>query len=171
MAASLSKSDPSAAGIWQKALDSITPEKAKSPADALKRRLARNRFVRGLRDADPSMIKHAIPEIKDRPLGNKAVLIPGEHINRFGEKLVRGMVYVSEHRYIEPEQEVAVSLLQRGDDAEVLQLLQQFGEIYEREPGIRVRKAVAHDAKTNAIFVFDIWDQFRLYGYVMDRDL
>ena len=42
--------------------------------------------------------------------------------------------------------------------------------MYERGPGIRIRKVVAHEAQTNALFVFDIWDQFRFHGAVMEKE-
>jgi hypothetical protein len=83
---------------------------------------------------------------------------------------VRGVVYLTEQRYIEPDQEITVTLLRPEHENDVLQILEQFGELYERGPGIRIRKVVARDAKANAIFVFDIWDQFRFYGSVMDRE-
>lgn len=170
LAACLDPKAAASAGIWKRALDSLNPDKARNPIDAHKRRLARQRFVRSLRKAEPEKYKnHLLPEIRDRPMGNVALHVSGAHIKRFAEKLVRGTVYITERRYIDTDQEINVSLLQREGEGEILKLLEQFGELHERGPGIRIRKAVAHDAKTNALFVFDIWDQFRFYGYVMDR--
>lgn len=160
-----------AAGIWAKALDSINPSKARSPLDALKRKNARNRFFKRIRKADPTWANSAIPEIHaDRPKGNLALLVPVQETHKFIEKLVRGAIFLTEQRYVERSQEITVSLLRSEDSQPIVKLLEQFGELYERGPGIRIRKAVAQDARTNALFVFDIWDQFRFHGAVMDRD-
>jgi hypothetical protein len=159
-----------AAGIWSRAFDSINPSKARNGLDAIKRKSARSRFLKRVKEADPSWVNSAIPEIHaDRPKGNLALLVPVQDTHKFIEKLVRGTIYLTEQRYIESNQEITVSLLRPEDSQPIVSMLEQFGEFYERGPGIRIRKAVAHDAKTNALFVFDIWDQFRFHGSVMDR--
>jgi len=98
------------------------------------------------------------------------LLVPAKETHRFIEKLVRGTIYLTERRYIGQNQEVTVSLLRPEDSQSIVTLLERFGELHERGPGIRIRKAVAQEARTNALFIFDIWDQFRFHGAVMDRD-
>lgn len=170
-AACLDPKAEAAAGIWARALDSINPAKARDPLDAMKRKNARNRFLKRVREADPSWAHNALPEIHpDRPKGGLALLVPAKETHKFIEKLVRGTIYLTERRYIEQDQEVTVSLLRPEDSQPIVTLLEQFGELHERGPGIRIRKAVAQEASTNALFVFDIWDQFRFHGAVMDRD-
>jgi hypothetical protein len=172
LAACLDQKDPASAGIWQSVLDSFNPERGRSPLDQHKRKMARQRFLRSLMPVKPGMLRHALPEIyPDRPIGTLALQVPGRDVYRLGEKLVRGTIHLTERRYIEADQEITISLLKREDGAEILRLVEQFGELYERGPGIRIRKAVAQDGKMNALFVFDIWGQFRLYGSVMDRNL
>lgn len=166
--------DPNAeasAGIWSKALDSMNPAKARNPLDAMKRKSARSRFLKRIEEADPSWAISALPEIyPNRPKGGLAVLVPAKDTHRFIEKLVRGTVYLTERRYIEEDQEVTISLFRPEDSRPVVTLLEEFGELHERGPGIRIRKAVARGAPTSALFVFDIWNQFRFHGAVMDRD-
>jgi len=82
--------------------------------------------------------------------------------------LIRGTIYLTEQRYVEADQEITVTAGKLEDDLP-LRLLEQFGEVHERGPGIRIRKALAEDGPTNALFLFDIWDQFRFYGSVTDR--
>lgn len=130
----------------------------------------RQRFLKGLRPAKPELMAHVLPEIdKDRPKGTMAFVVPASHIKRFIEKLVRGTIYVTERRYVEEHQEITVSLMRTEDAAPVTQIAEDFGELYERGPGIRIRKAVAEDGRTNALLVFDIWGQYRFHGMVMDR--
>ena len=171
LAACLDPKADAAAGIWAKALDSINPAKARDPLDAIRRKSARNRFLKRIWEADPSWANGALPEIHpDRPKGGLALIVPVEATHKFIAKLVKGTIYLTERRYIEKDQEVTVSLLRPADSQPIVTLLDQFGELHERGPGIRIRKAVAEDARTNALFVFDIWDQFRFHGSVMDRD-
>jgi hypothetical protein len=170
LAACVDPKSEAAAGIWERALDSMNPAKARNPIDAIKRKNARRRFLKRLRQVDPSAVDGVLPEIHaDRPKGNVALLVPAQDTQKFIEKLVRGTVYLTESRYVEQDQELTISLLRPEDGQPIVKLLENFGELYERAPGIRIRKAIAQDARTNALFVFDIWDQFRFHGAVMDR--
>jgi hypothetical protein len=100
-----------------------------------------------------------------QPHGNFAFPVPAEDVHKLIEKLVRGTVYITEGRYIEAHETITVSILKREDEGEVLGLLESFGELHERGPGIRIRKATV-PGFTDALFVFDVWDQFRFYGAV-----
>lgn len=117
------------------------------------------------------MVDSSLPEIySDRPKGALALVVPAKETLRFIEKLVRGTIYLTEQRYIGDNPEITVSLLKPEHGDPIFQLVEEFGELHDRGPGIRIRKAVAQDAKANALFVFDIWDQFRFHGAVMDRE-
>jgi hypothetical protein len=171
LAACVDPKADAAAGIWAKALDSVNPEKARDALDAIKRKSARRNFLSRIKEADPSWSGSALPEIHpNRPKGGLGLLVPVKDIHNFIEKLVRGTVYLTERRYVEEDQEVTVSVLRPEDGDPISTLLEEFGELYEREPGIRIRKAVANDAPANALFIFDIWDQFRFHGAVSDRE-
>jgi len=114
-----------AAGIWGRALDSINPSKARNPLDALKRKSARTRFFKRIRQADPSWANSAIPEIyAGRPKGDMALLVPVQATHKFIEKLVRGTIYLTEQRYIECNQGVTVSLLRPEDSQPIVSLLE-----------------------------------------------
>jgi hypothetical protein len=172
LAACLDPKSEAAAGIWQKVRDSLNPSKGRSPLDKFKRNLARKRFLAGVMPARKELLEHTLPELDpNRPMGNLALRVDGRRLRKFIEKLVRGTIYLTEQRYIEADQEITVSLLRREHEGELIQILEQSGELLERGLGIRIRKAVAHDGVTNALFVFDVWGQFRFYGMVMDRDL
>lgn len=157
-----------AAGLWKKALDSLNPDKGRSPLDKRMRKLTRDRFLKQLRPAENVPMDHVLPETKpDRAKGTIALVVSAKGLHRFVEKLVRGTVFITEQRYIE-NKKIGMAFLRPEDEKDVLQILEQFGELHERGPGIRIRKAYSADAKDNPIFVFDIWDQFRVYAYVED---
>jgi len=150
----------------------MNPAKARDAKDAKRRENVRTRFLSRIRELDASFHAHALPEIhQDRPKGTIGLLVPAKELHRFIEKLVRGSIYITERRYVEEKQEITVSLLRPEDSAPIVSLLEQVGEMYERGLGIRIRKGVAQEAKANAVFVFDIWNQFRFLGAVTDRNL
>lgn len=168
LAACLDPKSEAASGIWAKVLDSLNPDKARDSFDALKRKRARKKFLEHLRPAEAGLLKHALPEIRPRPLGGIALTVPAKGLHRFVEKLVRGTVYLTEKRYIENKR-IGISFLRPEDALDLQQLMEQFGEFHERGPAIRIRKAVAVEAREDPLFVFDIWDQFRVYAYVEDE--
>ncbi len=152
----------SSAGIWRKAYDSISPHKARGPLDAIKRKSASKRFLQRLREVDSSA-PGQLPEIHTRrPRGDLALLVPADDLHRFIEKLIRGTIFLTEGRYIENDQEITVSILGPEDGDPIVALLDRSGELHERGPGIRIRKAAAVDAPTNSLFVFDIWGSVSL---------
>jgi hypothetical protein len=170
-AAGLEHDAPGSAGVLEKAFDSINPNKARNPLDALKRKWARQRFRREFLPARPEMSRDLLHTINRKmPNSMVAMRFPTGHLNRLIEKLVRGTVYLTEQRYIELDQEILIMTSPPPADAAAhFAVIQGFSELHERGPGIRIRKAVSPDAKTDALFVFDIWEQFRFYGAVVAR--
>jgi hypothetical protein len=168
LAACVDPKSEAAVGIWQKALDSINPAKGKSPLDIRMRELTRRKFTKKLRPADGVPMQHVLPELDpNRPKGGLALHVPAQGLRKFVDKLVRGTVWVTERRYIEGK-DVRMSFIRLEDAEEVFQIFERFGELYERGPGIRIRKAVAPELPSEPIFVFDIWNQFRVYAYLQD---
>jgi hypothetical protein len=47
-------------------------------------------------------------------------------------------------------------------------MLEQFGKVHAREPGIIVRCAVACDDLTSSIFQVEIWNRFKIYAAVTE---
>jgi hypothetical protein len=161
-----------AAGVARRAVDAMDPRKARSPFDALRRRMTfrriQKRFVSREFAEDSAAL---LPEINpNRPRGAFGVLIPGKELHRFGEKVLRGMVFMTEGRYVEPSEEATVHIVRPDQLPEALQIVENTGEIFEREPGIRIRKAIANDNPKASAYVIDIWDQFRLYGMVLPKE-
>jgi hypothetical protein len=62
--------------------------------------------------------------------------VPAESFKRITEKIVRGIFYVEEQRFIEPQNKIDFFAL-AGDEAALWErLLGKFGTVYAREPGI-----------------------------------
>jgi hypothetical protein len=67
------------------------------------------------------------------------------------EKIVRGLVYREDGRFIEASSKIATYL--DGPGAEVAKaMIQKAGKDYKREPGLEIRRAMVDGDKQTAIY-------------------
>lgn len=83
-----------------------------------------------------------------------------------GEKLVRGITYVVDGRFIEKDHKVEIFFLTDDAATPIVAQLQRHGTVYEREPGLRITRVVPHDMPTSAQFIIEIWGRLRMYAVV-----
>jgi hypothetical protein len=69
-----------------------------------------------------------------------AVLVPVESFKRITEKIVRGIFYIEEQKFIEQPHKIDFFALAEEDGLFWEQVLDKFGTVYAREPGIVVRR-------------------------------
>jgi hypothetical protein len=162
--------DSASRSIVQTALRSMKPAAARNSRDA-KHRLDRARrvLVEALHGDDiPS---HGIyPGLGDRwreLAGERiAVLVPVESFRLITEKIVRGIFFIEEQKFIEPPNKIDFFALGEEDAVFWEQVLDKFGTVYAREPGIVVRRAVAPDDGVSSLFSIEFWKQFKTYASV-----
>jgi hypothetical protein len=94
------------------------------------------------------------------------VLVPVESFKRITEKIVRGIFYIEEQKFIEQPHKIDFFALAEEDGLFWEQVLDKFGTVYAREPGIVVRRAVAPEDGISALFVITFWQQFKTYASV-----
>jgi hypothetical protein len=94
------------------------------------------------------------------------VLIPKNSVDRLFEKIIRGLVYIEDGRFIEPPHTVDLFPLQEHDATVFTSLLDKFGKVHARGPGIVVRRAVAPEDGLSAIYEITIWGMFQTYATV-----
>jgi hypothetical protein len=94
------------------------------------------------------------------------IRVPAESIRRLSEKIVRGIYYLEDDKFIEPPFTIEFYALTDEGAEPVKDILERFGCIYAREPGIVVRRAVPEDAPMNGIFEIQVWEQFKMYASV-----
>ena len=94
------------------------------------------------------------------------IRVPAASIRRLTEKIVRGIYFIEDEKFIKPP--LAVNFFGLSDEGAepVKDMLDQFGSTYAREPGIIVRRAIPEDAPMNGIFEITIWEQFKMYATV-----
>src|SRR3569832_877942 len=163
----------SSLGITQKVLRSIKPEFAKNERDRLHRQKLREKLIRSLVPKDTVPQGAFFPGFSpsDKKIsGSVGVLIPKAGIEALAEKLVRGISFVIDKRFIEEPYKVDLIVATEHNAEEFTQSIKKFGNDYHRGPGIRISRARATDDIDNAIFDIEIWKRFRFYAAVEKRE-
>jgi hypothetical protein len=93
-----------------------------------------------------------------------------QRVERLFEKIVRGIFYIEDRKFIEPPYAVDLYPLRDEHSWAFTSLLDRFGKTYAREPGIVVRRAVTKEDFTSSIFEIELWGMFRMFAMVMDRE-
>ncbi len=166
----LEPDDPASRSIVQKALRAHRPSAGKNERDRGARAALRKRT---LKEALEGM---AIPEEGifpglgerwDRPQKDQmAMLIPADSFRRLTEKIVRGIFYVLDGKFIEPPFVIEFFALDPSVGKSIREVIDKFGTTYAREPGIVVRRAVAPEDGTTSFFEIEFWRQFKTYASV-----
>jgi hypothetical protein len=102
-------------------------------------------------------------DLNEKPV---ALLIPAESFRRITEKIVRGIFYIEEEKFIEPPYEIDFFALAEEAALSWEQVLDKFGTVYAREPGIFVHRAVPPEDGISALFAINFWQQFKTYASV-----
>jgi hypothetical protein len=165
--------DPASASIVERALRSVKPTAARSPRDA------RHRLGRGQRILAEALHGEQIPDhgifpgLGDRwadiPGERSAILIPKRSFERITEKIVRGIYYIEDGVYIAPPFSISFFALPDGGVPEWNDPLDRWGKIYAREPGVLVRRALAHEDRMSSLFEVTFWTQFKTYATVSQQ--
>src|SRR5262249_41069948 len=100
------------------------------------------------------------------PEQQHVITFSAKNVRRFGEKIVRGIFYIEGSRFIEPPYTVEVHVVHDEHVAEIIGIIDKFGEIHAREPGIVVCRAVSSEDAMSCLFKIEIWQQFKMYATV-----
>jgi hypothetical protein len=162
--------DVASASLVQKALRSLKPALARNPRDAEHRNRKREKILSEARTGE-NIPDHGIyPELNDRwkdvPGERTAILIPVDSFKRMTEKIVRGIFYIEDSKFIEPPYKVNFFALADADAQPIERELDKFGKTYSREPGIAVRRAVVAEDGMSSVFAITFWRQFKTYAVV-----
>ncbi len=158
------------AGIVPKVLRSLKPELAKNERDRRAREAKRTQVLKRLLKGSDIPSKAIYPRFEEKwgrsPEQQIAVPIPKNSVDRLFEKIIRGLVYIEDGRFIEPPYTVDLYPLHEYHATEFTSLLEKFGKVHARGPGIVVRRAVAPEDGLSAIYEITIWGMFQTYATV-----
>lgn len=169
----LDPSDPKSLGIPQKALRAITPQCGEDDRDKAAR-LAKRKEILGDSFTGENVPDHGIyPGFENKWDIPKeqlmAVKIPAESIRRLNEKIVKGIFFLEDKRYVEPPFKISFWAVHESGAQHVKEIIEKYGQEYAREPGILVKRAVVPTDGLSSLYFTEIWGQFRMYSSV-ERD-
>jgi hypothetical protein len=162
-----------ASGVLEKARRAIDPRAAPNERESAVRtaRLAKIMSERLTGDQIPTV--GIYPGFHDRwiqPSSERAALrIPKANFEKLTEKIVRGIFYLSDRRFIEPPYSITFYALPQLP-SELTEVLRQHGQVFAHEPGIRVTRAVAIEDGISSLFEIEIWGTFRMHASVSRVD-
>jgi hypothetical protein len=149
----------------------MRPEAAKNERDRNIRAGLRKRVLSEVLEGDAIPNAGIFPGLGDRwkrPREEQtAVLIPAEFFPRLTEKIVRGIFYVEDGKFIEPPYKVDFFAVDDANARELRETLDRFGQTYAREPGVVVRRAVAAEDGISSLFEIEFWKQFKTYAVIV----
>jgi hypothetical protein len=94
----------------------------------------------------------------------EAIKILVDLFRRVTEKIVRGIFYVADEKFIESP--YTVEFLPPDNVEAIRAALDQFGTSYAREPGVVVRRAVVPEDGISSLFEIEFWGQVKTYAAV-----
>jgi hypothetical protein len=166
----LDPNDPASRSIVQTALRSMNPKAGRNPSDSEHRLKRRQKVLADTLHGADVPTTGIIPGMGNRwnlPAEEQhAVLVPADSFRRITEKIVRGLFYVEDGRFIEPPYRIDFLVLD-GDAPQFWRhVVDRFGNAYARGPGIVVRRAVVPDDNMTSLFEIEFWKQFKTYATV-----
>jgi hypothetical protein len=165
--------NPRSAGIPYKALRALKAEYGKNEKDVNARRMKKEKILKEAKYGDDIPKKGIYPGFEFK--GNKndekiGVLIRKNHLEKIAEKIVRGIAYIVDGKYIEKPYHIDFF-------AHNPTVLKDFlanvhpgpWDVFERPPGFAVLRALAVEDMVSGIYLIDIWGQFYCSAFVNDR--
>jgi hypothetical protein len=164
---------PASRSVVQKALRVHRPSAGKNERDRSARAALRKRTLNEALEGAAIPQEGTYPgmgERWDRPKKDQvAVTIPADSFRRLTEKIVRGIFFVVDRKFIEPPFVVEFFALDPSVGKSIREVIDKFGTTYARQPGIVVRRAVAPEDGISSFFEIEFWGQFKTYASVTRR--
>ncbi len=166
--------DPKNAGIVQKALRAVSAEDGKNERDASAREALRQKILKEVFEGDNIPYQAVYPGFGPQPGVHDevrvAVPVSATSIRRLVEKIVRGITYIEDKKFVESPFAVQQYVLSDESAGPLKAMLDRFGTIYERGPGITVVRAVAPEDQITAMYGIEIWGRFKGYAFLSKDD-
>lgn len=164
--------DPLSAGIAERALRATRASDGRDDRDAQLREARRKKILAQALQGEKIPRQAIYPGFGPLPeqavSDQVAILVSAKAIQRLAEKVVRGLIYLEDGRFVEEPFKIDQYVLDDVGSAPIREALYKFGEIFERGPGIRVTRAVTPEDRVSGFYEVEIWGRFKMYVAVMD---
>ena len=162
-------------GIPDKVLRSLSPEHGKNDDDKRHRKSKRERILREITVFDElpkiGIFPNFGPLNETEYMEYPSVSIYPDELSHFAEKIARGIAFIADGSYIDESYHIELFVLDEQKATEFKTLVDTYGTIYDRRPGMVVKRAIVEKEKVGGIYSIEIWGRFRLYVTVVPKDL
>lgn len=166
--------DPNSAGIVDKVLRAANAREGKDEKDASRREALRQKILKEAHEGDQIPYQAIYPGFGLQPGAHDevpvAIPVSATSIRRLVEKIVRGITYIEDGKFVEKPFAVQHYVLSEESAGPFKALLARLGTLYERGPGITVVRAVAPDDGMTAVYSIQIWGRFRSYAFLSKEE-
>ncbi len=164
---------PNAKGIYEKALRSMDASKGKNMKDCIRRAKKRDRYLGMMLRGDSIPQDGVYPGFEDKwdraPADQIALRIYVHELQRIVEKIIKGVVYIEDHRFLDTSKEIE-HLVVSGEGARPLEeLFNKHGTRHSMEPGIEVLRVIAPEDGISALYKISIWGHWIMYASLFQR--
>lgn len=174
LALCLDPTDPYCAGIVDKGLRAINPSCAKNEKDRRARLAKKKEIFKELFEGEKIPLQAVYPNFgvyQNIPLKEQvAVPINVTSLQRLSEKFVRGIFLIEDQKLIEAPYEISFFVLSDEGAKPIVDMLEKYGTIHAREPGVVVQRAVAPEDAASSFFLIEIWKRFKMYAAVQRKE-
>jgi len=153
-------------GIVTKVLRLLDPRYAKNEKDRRARQAKKDKILRGNQIPRSAIYPGFGGKWNRPPELQQAITIPANSIRRLTEKIVRGIFWLEDDKFLDPPYRVTFYPMEDAQAAPFAALLDKHGKTSAHEPGIIVRRAVAIEDNTSSIFNIEICSTFKMYAVV-----
>jgi len=162
-------------GIPEKVLRSLDPAAGHTERDSKYRAKKREKVISGIKVLNDLPQRGIFPNFGPDPNIKypeyASVLISEEEVSRFAEKITRGIAFVADSSFIEDGYEVKTFVIEEPKAAEIRQLIEEGGIVFERPPGFVVKRRLVENERVGGLYLIEIWSRFRMYVTVAPKDL
>ena len=162
-------------GIPDRVLRSLNPELGRDDRDRKHRQAKREKVLRGIKIFQNLPQQGIFPNFG--PLPNQeykeypSVLLDPEEIQKFAEKIVRGIAYIAGKSFIDETYKIEPFVIDEQKATELKKMVDSTATIFERRPGLLVKRSLVENDKVAGIYFLEIWGRFRMYVIVAPKDL
>lgn len=164
----------SSLGIPDKTLRSLNPQYGRNNRDRFQRQKKREKVLKDIQ------VFQKLPQIgifpNFGPLPNveyisyPVVFIDPRDVEKFAEKIVRGIAYIADKSFIENYYKIELIVVEDDKATEIKDLVDKRGVIFERGPAFQAKRLLIENDPVGGIYFINIWRRFRFYVLVSPKD-
>jgi hypothetical protein len=162
-------------GIPDRVLRSLNPSFGRNDRDRKHRLAKREKVIREVKIFQGLPQEGIFPNFGPLPDQEyqeyPAVMLEEDEINQFSEKIVRGIAYISDNLFIDESYEIKPYVLDEQKAVELKKLVESTAVIFDRRPGLVVKRSLVEKDKVAGIYLIEIWERFRMYTIVAPKNL